>query len=92
MADSPRLNLVCPVRYAWAYNPIKLNQAYSALVLSGKISRETKLDPKDEDVAELIKEEYINRKGLLSAQQKVNINKKRSRNTSNVDKLDQETE
>jgi len=83
MSDTPRLNLVCPKQYEWAYNKIKLNQAYSALVLDGTLDQKSKLDEKTE---EIIKAGYINRKGLLTVEQKKNIAIKRPRSTSNTDR------
>ncbi len=85
MSEIIRLNLVCPVAYDWAYNKIKLNQAYSACVLNGTIKERAKLD---KDSEEIIKAEYILRKGLLVAEQKKRIAEKRPRNTSNLDKQD----
>lgn len=75
-----RTMLNSPVQYAWAYNKIKLNQAYSAVVDAKK------LDPKVVVDEETIKAAYIARAGLLAEEQKVNIAKKRPRSTSNVDR------
>ena len=73
-----RTDLKSPKDFAWAFNKLKLKQAYSALVDAKR------LDPKiviDEDS---IKEEYLNRAGLLTEEAKANLLKKRPRSTSNL--------
>ena len=78
-----RLNLVCPVKYEWAVNIIKLGQAYSQLVLvDGTIKQGAKLTKEDEA---LIKDAYIARKGLLKSEQTAVLAKPRPRSTSNLD-------
>lgn len=81
MSERP-LNLVCPVKYDWAVNSNKLNQAYSALVQDGTLKQGAKLTKENE---EPIKEGYILRKGLLAAEQKAALAKPRPRSTSNMD-------
>lgn len=80
---SERLNLVCPKQYDWAFNKVKLNQAYSELVAQQRLNPELKI------TEDSIMENYIAHKGLLSDDQKRVIKQKRPRNTSNMDKNDQ---
>lgn len=80
MSDSNRVNLVSPTKYPWAYNQIKLNQAYSALVQKKNLDSHVVINE------ESVKEEYIARKGLLAIDQKKVIEKKRPKSTSNIDR------
>ena len=83
MSERP-LNLVCPVKYDWAVNSIKLGQAYSSLVDAGTLKKGAKLTKEDEA---LVKEAYVSRKGLLVPEQKEVLAQKRPRSTSNLDKF-----
>lgn len=68
------------VQYPWAYNQIKLKQAYADVVAQSKSDSTVKVDE------ETIKANYIARKGLLSEDQKRIIATKRPRSTSNIDR------
>jgi len=67
-----------PTDFAWAYNKIKLKQAYTALVEAKKLDPGILIDE------ESLKEAYILRAGLLADQQAINIKAKRPRSTSNI--------
>jgi len=73
--------LTCPKAYDWAYNKMKLNYAYTAVV------KQNKADPKFAVSEENIKERYIQIKGLTTTEQKKAVATPRPRSTSNIDKV-----
>lgn len=82
MSDRPQ-NLVCPTAYPWAFNKLKLNQAYSFLVYQRDILGNKNVDPENE---EQVKERYLAIKGLTTDAQKENLRQDRPKSTSNVDR------
>lgn len=74
-----RTDIKSPTDFPWAFNKLKLKQAYSALVDRKKLDSTLKIDEK------VIKDEYVARKGLLSDEQEEVMKIKRPRSTSNVD-------
>ncbi len=78
MSDRPQ-NLVCPESYAWAFNRLKLNQAYSFLVHAKTVLGQD-VNPDDE---EQVKDRYI---AIKTEEQKANFNQERPKSTSNVDR------
>lgn len=65
--------------FVWAYNKIKLKQAYAAVVEANKLDKSVLVNE------ETIKEFYIERAGLLADDQVIVKNRKRAKHTSNRD-------
>lgn len=79
-----RTDLKPTTDFVWAFNKLKLKQAYSSLVDAKKF------DPKLVIDEESMKDEYLKRGGLLTEEAKANLAKKRPRSTSNLDKNNKE--
>ena len=64
--------------FPWAYNKLKLKQAYAKLVEEQKLDKSVVINE------ESMKAMYISLAGLLTSEQEINILKKRPRSTSNI--------
>jgi hypothetical protein len=81
---APKVVAKTPVtvpNYDWAFNKLKLKQAYAALLEAKRSDPSLVIDEG------AVKEAYIARAGLLSEDQKEVATRKRPRSTSNLDKL-----
>jgi hypothetical protein len=66
--------------YEWAYNKLKLKNAYNKIVEAHRV------DPSVIDDEETMKSYYVELKGLLTTDQEIVAKTKRPRSTSNVDR------